>query len=217
MTIRARGRAALILTAGFLVCLAGPSQAAAGADDTAKPAAAKPSVAVRHARHGTHHLKRYAHYRPGKLALKSSADVKPEATDDGDQPAVLPPSVANANAQLAQADPSAGNAAQAMAARANDLVQAAQDKPADAQPAADTQTNWPDPLKGSDRAQRDSAPASAPVALAATEQPQAAPAPPVAAASHESSTWDETSLIGRIFIGFGALLTMASAARMFMA
>ena len=33
----------------------------------------------------------------------------------------------------------------------------------------------------------------------------------------ENSTWDQTSLIGKIFIGFGALLTMASAARMFMA
>ena len=36
-------------------------------------------------------------------------------------------------------------------------------------------------------------------------------------ANGESSTWDQTSLIGKIFIAFGALLTMASAARMFMA
>ena len=35
--------------------------------------------------------------------------------------------------------------------------------------------------------------------------------------SNDSSTWDQTSLIGKIFIAFGALLTMASAARMFMA
>ena len=43
------------------------------------------------------------------------------------------------------------------------------------------------------------------------------PAAPVAAVSGEGSAWDKTSLIGKIFIGFGALLTMASAARMFMA
>ena len=43
------------------------------------------------------------------------------------------------------------------------------------------------------------------------------PAPVAASSSNESSTWDQTSLIGKIFIGFGALLTMASAARMFMA
>ena len=43
------------------------------------------------------------------------------------------------------------------------------------------------------------------------------PAAPRRPAATESSTWDQTSLIGKIFIGFGALLTMASAARMFMA
>ena len=42
------------------------------------------------------------------------------------------------------------------------------------------------------------------------------PPAPVAAVSGEGSAWDKTSLIGKIFIGFGALLTMASAARMFM-
>ena len=44
-----------------------------------------------------------------------------------------------------------------------------------------------------------------------------APARRSAGSSNETSTWDQTSLIGKIFIAFGALLTMASAARMFMA
>ena len=60
-------------------------------------------------------------------------------------------------------------------------------------------------------------------------QEQTSPAPPVASneeqkrrttvamASNDHSVWDETSLIGKIFIGFGTLLTLASAARMFMA
>jgi hypothetical protein len=51
------------------------------------------------------------------------------------------------------------------------------------------------------------------------QQAEAPPAPranPVVAGS-QNATWDETSLIGKIFIGFGALLTIASAARMFMA
>jgi len=39
----------------------------------------------------------------------------------------------------------------------------------------------------------------------------------VAMASSDHSVWDETSLIGKIFIGLGTLLTLASAARMFMA
>ena len=65
-----------------------------------------------------------------------------------------------------------------------------------------------------------------PVVVTQTQPPQAqapaeTPAPaaranPVVAGS-QNATWDETSLIGKIFIGFGALLTVASAARMFMA
>ena len=38
-----------------------------------------------------------------------------------------------------------------------------------------------------------------------------------AAVSSSKSPWDQTSLIGKIFIAFGGLLTLASAARMFMA
>ena len=53
-------------------------------------------------------------------------------------------------------------------------------------------------------------PARAPtVAMAMAQAP--------AAVSSSNSTWDQTSLIGKIFIAFGALLTLASAARMFMA
>jgi hypothetical protein len=37
------------------------------------------------------------------------------------------------------------------------------------------------------------------------------------ASGNESSTWDKTSLIGKIFMAFGVMLTVASAARMFMA
>jgi hypothetical protein len=51
--------------------------------------------------------------------------------------------------------------------------------------------------------------------LAATDaQPRPAP---VMASSQPNSAWDQSSLIGKIFIGVGTLLTLASAARMFMA
>ena len=64
-----------------------------------------------------------------------------------------------------------------------------------------------------DKALQESAqPSQTTVAVAPTKAVAAAkPAP------SESSTWDQTSLIGKIFIAFGALLTVASAARMFMA
>ena len=109
-----------------------------------------------------------------------------------------------------------------MTARANDVLQAPPDKPADAQPAADTQSDAQvvaaDQLNDVDRALRQKRAAGDHAARGTLASASAeASAAPVAAHSNNSSTWDQTSLIGKIFIGFGALLTMASAARMFMA
>ena len=95
-------------------------------------------------------------------------------------------------------------------------------------PAADPQSVWPSPtapgqtapgdqLNASDRAaQPDDV--KAPVVVTQSQQPDTpvVHASPVVAGSQNAS-WDETSLIGKIFIGFGALLTVASAARMFIA
>jgi hypothetical protein len=229
MTNKTNGRSALLLAAGLFVCLAGPSQAVAGAEDTA--ATAPPETAgtplALHAKHDSHHLKKDPHRGSGKVAQKASSGNKTaDAAADGDSPSAIPPSVANANAQLTSAqtaspDTPTGIAAKAMTARANDILQAAPDKPADAPPAADVQSNGQvvasDQLNDVDRALRESAPPAttapaAPLALASAEAPDA----PVAT-SNQSTAWDQTSLIGKIFIGFGALLTMASAARMFMA
>lgn len=62
-----------------------------------------------------------------------------------------------------------------------------------------------------------SAPAASSDTPANSSSAAASNAAPAASASGEHSVWNETSLIGKIFIGFGALLTIASAARMFMA
>ena len=214
MTIKASGRSALILAAGFVVCFAGPSHAAAGANNAAAGAtletAGAPVALDKYAKHGSRHWKKYAHRRSGKLALKPSPDAKADAADDGEDSTAMPPSVANANAQLPSADSPTGDAAKAMTARANDILQTAPDRPADAQVVA------ADQLNDVDRALRETAPSPPALALASADAP-VAPAAPVLANSGEPSTWDQASLIGKIFIGFGALLTMASAARMFMA
>jgi hypothetical protein len=89
----------------------------------------------------------------------------------------------------------------------------AQPSTAQAAPASENQSAAPDQPSDSDRAARDNASSPA----AASSEAPAARSAPVMAASGEHSVWDETSLIGKIFIGFGALLTIASAARMFMA
>jgi len=91
--------------------------------------------------------------------------------------------------------------------------------PADTQGAAPNQAAPSDQLSDADRAARQDD-VRAPVVVTQAQQPQAevpvVRASPVVAGS-QNATWDETSLIGKIFIGFGALLTIASAARMFMA
>jgi hypothetical protein len=223
MNINASGRAALIIATGLFVGLAGPSQAATDGDaDAATSAAEAPAGApVRlsdYTKHVSHHWKKHTHH---KAARKSPSDKKTADAADRDadnsptvQPATIPASVANANAQIAIPDTPADTDAKAMTARANTIVQNTPDAPADAQPAADAQVVAPDQLNDVDRSLRDSAPPTATLTVASAEPPVPAVA---AAANTERSAWDKTSLIGKVFIGFGALLTMASAARMFMA
>jgi hypothetical protein len=148
-------------------------------------------------------------------ALKSSNAGKPNdvADDSGNGATAIPPSIANANAQLATAVAPA-DSARAMSAKANTILLAAADNPAATPSAAETEVVAPDQFNDLDRALQQAKPAA--MTLASAEAPPAAAAP-VVAASKEDSTWDQTSLIGKIFIAFGALLTMASAARMFMA
>jgi hypothetical protein len=217
------GRSALILAAGLFVCLAGPSQAAPSADNAtttskSENAAGTPLALNKNLKHGSRHGKSYAHGKSSKVALKPAADDKPAATDasadDSEALSAIPPSVANANAQLPSPDTPAGSA-RAMSARASGILQT--DGPASAKadimPGNETQVVAADQLNDVDRALHESNPPVTNMVLASADPPAA----PVMASPQESSTWDQTSLIGKIFIGFGALLTMASAARMFMA
>ena len=223
MTIKTSARPVLILATGLFVCFAGPSSVAAGADDKAvadsKSASsesgrtAEEFVAVKkYVKHGSRHWKRHAHRTSGKVALKSSPAKKTDATEvasaDGGVSTAIPPSVSNANAQLVSADRPDGNA-RAMSARANDILQAAADKPVDAQPAAEAPVVPPDALNEVDRTVPATEPPAPTVATAAADAP-------AVESSGDSSSLDRTSLIGKIFMACGGLLTLASAARMFM-
>jgi hypothetical protein len=215
MTIRASGRSTLILATGLLVCFACPSQAAPDADDATANSkledAPGPPVALnKNLKHSWRHQKGYAHAKSHKLALKAAEDGKAAATHvaaDSTTSSNIPPSVANAKAQLQSLSSPAVNP-QMIPPPANDLPQALPDNSAGARPDNETLTAAADQLNDVDRSLREGNPPT----------PSANhPATPVMASSQESSTLDQTSLIGKIFIGFGALLTMASAARMFMA
>jgi hypothetical protein len=232
MITKASGRLALLLAAGLWICglyLAGSSQAVAGSDDAATPASAPaaPIALNKYTKPISHQVKKSAHPKSGDLAQKSADGKKAglaEATADNSVPSVarssaIPPSVANANAQLPVTDTLAGKNARAMSERANSIVQAA----SDTAPAAEVPIVSADQLNDLDRALQETPPPAASLAMASANVPVSANAPVMAAGSplmatgSGNTTWDRTSLIGKIFIGFGVLLTMASAVRMFIA
>ena len=195
---------------------------AAGADtDSATVSKSESAVSGKSARQGSRYLKkRYAHRKYTRAASKSAeskkADEKQVADASGGTPPALPEWLANANAQMTAADAapdSAKGMSAAMSEKANTVLQAAVDKPADAEAPADTAVVAPEQLNDGDRALH-ATPSTQTVAMASAKPAAESPGQ---AATSDSSTLDKTSLIGKIFIAFGALLTMASAARMFMA
>jgi hypothetical protein len=224
--MKASGRAALIVLAGLLLLFGGFAQAAPSSATTKSDSAGKQADAAKPTKHRRHESRRTS---DSKTAQKSDdkADA-PAETDEAksDSKAAdnkadnaapvssqMPPAIANANAQLATTDTPTAAAASAMTDRANDNVQAAADNTNAAN--AESQVVAPDQLNDIDRALQQDNPSAQKAVIAATEaQPRPAP---VMASSQQSSAWDQSSLIGKIFIGVGTLLTLASAARMFIA
>jgi hypothetical protein len=210
MTIKASGRAALILATGLFVWFAGPSQAATDEDDgavNAETVAGPPIALNRYANPGPRRHSVRAHARSSKVALKSSTAKAAETTVDNSS--AITPSVANAKAQMNVTETPTANG-EAMSVRASDARQAAADNSGDAPPPAKSQMVSVDQLNDADRALQESKPIAAAFTMAYAGTP-------ATTGSSENSTWERTSLIGKIFIGFGVALTMASAARMFMA
>ena len=225
MTIKASARSALIFAAGLLVSFAGPPPAmAAGADtDSAAISKSESATSGKSVKSGSRYLKkRYADRKDTRTASKSDegkkADEKQVADASGGTALTFPQWLANANAQMTAADAppdTAKGMSAAMSEKANTVLQAAADKPADAEAPADTAGAASDQLNETDRAlQLQDVPSTKTVAMASTSRPASETGQ---ATNNDSSTLDKTSLIGKIFIAFGALLTVASAARMFMA
>jgi len=234
MKYLANGRWALIVALGILAICASQAQAGlfsalTGQSDAETAAAAAPSEtassaepAKRQTASRTERRNRHAHsrrHRPERVA-KGKADAKADvktaragkADDVRTRPGVpatagnpgveakpaLPDAIANANAQMAgpvaetMPSPEAQEAAPAPAAGAS----------------ADQHLVASDELNELDKA-------------AAADKPMPKVYRPVsttqASAGPTEDVWSQTSLIGKIFVAFGGLLTVASAARMFIA
>jgi hypothetical protein len=210
MIIKANGRSALIFAAGLFVLLASPVNATDG-DDAAADAKSDNSTATpavhRVYRHASHHRRHYAHHKLHAMAkADDDNDRKPvatdAATDNNKNLANIPPSIANANAQMLLAGAQFNTAA---AIPAGTDVQAS--APGNSNTDKGALVAAADQLNDIDRTLQEGN--SAPPAAAGS------PPAPATTMTGESTAWDQTSLIGKIFIGVGALLMMASAARMF--
>ena len=125
----------------------------------------------------------------------------------------FPASVANANARMSS--DITDDRARAMTARANALLMAGTMPARSRRLRLPSTARWSPPTSSTRSTARCRSDANlADHGRAGANQAGGAAQ---AAAASDTSTWDQTSLIGKIFIAFGALLTIASAARMFMA
>ena len=227
--MKASGRAAWIVLAGLLLLFGAAAQAVPSSATASKPeGASEQTDAAKPGKHRHHASRRHTGSKTAQksddktnnadatlpaVEAKTDKQADNKAANDAPPSNQMPPEVANANAQVAAADTTPAVAASAMTGRANDDMQAAADSPAAA--GAENQVVAADQLNDLDRALQQDNPGAQKTVIAATDaQPRPAP---VMASSQPSSAWDQSSLIGKIFIGVGTLLTLASAARMFMA
>ena len=227
MIIRASGSSALIAAAGLFVLLASPVMATdddSTAGATPDNQAGAPVTLHRTSRHTWHHRRHYAHHKSHAIAKadddkKADSDGKPGddkkpivtgvATTTGDNKPLgaLPPAIANANAQMLLAGAQV-SAAAAIPPGTGTPLRTTETASAD----NGTVIAASDQLNDIDRTLQDGS--SATTANANPPEPPL-PQPSATTLNSDATVWDRTSLIGKIFIGFGALLTMASAARMF--
>lgn len=239
MSIGASGRSALIIAAGLLLGFAGPMRATDGVAEPAGVAAAQTEKAVapvksgKLAKHPSH--KRQATRTRKSTKPESKTDKKAEestasAIQDSNKHIPLPPTVANANASTnispgttedLSKDESPKVPASALANSAGEMLANQGDAAshADNTPslAAAVDIVPSDELNEIDRALADSHEDAPRLALASIDITSPSSGDTGQAASSDSSAWNHTSLIGKIFIAFGGLLTIGSAARMFMA
>jgi hypothetical protein len=216
--IRNRAHLLAMVLAGAFLLSGSAVQAAptASTDGTTKSADAVKNTSHRH--HARHRSQK-SDDRREKVATKQA---KPAGSGSGDadaavdngtrESAAIPAVVADAKAEYAAADQPATATAPVPSRADNTTIQAAADQP------AGSQSSRSDGVAvASDQASTQAIQPQSASASSANADVPPRPSPVIASAGSENSAWDQSSLVGKIFIGVGALLTLASAARMFMA
>ena len=204
---RSAAYAALVIAAGFLSAAVAPAAAeptdhqGASAERTDKPgkpiALTKPVAGKKVARSRGRAKLAVRSRKATPVAAKSERRKIIEAkaeTDAAAAPAALPATVANARAQLPAASAGTNPMEVAAADQLNELDRALNEPAVKIDDAKPT------------------------IAILAV-RPAPEPAPPALAVAEPSNPtpWDRSSLVGKMFIALGGMLTLASAARMLIA
>jgi len=208
----------LVAAAVTLSCLFGFAASGDAAPSTKPLSLTKYTKHHAHKRLARRHIHRSKKARVAQKHHPKTADQKDKDNDKTAKEAAMPPQVANAHAELSagdmkpkpdvstltDADKNAGPAASngvtiATSDQLNDLDRDA--APA-AQPVSDVAQSTPAPIEAVPAIS--ATPAEQPASLAQVSQPH-------------TDAWDSASLVGKIFIGAGVMLTLASAARLMIA
>jgi hypothetical protein len=217
MIIKANGHSALIAVTGLFVLCVSPLQAETDTETSTANSKSDNEIAApmpqhNHLQHAWHHRRSDVPRRSHAIETKADADKSAKepaaaniAADDSKILPDIPPLVANANARMLLAGIQLSTS---VAIPMGIDARAASDPSAAAKADNGTLVVSADQLNDVDRSLRE----GGQVAATSADPP---PGQTIATTS-EVPVWDQTSLIGKIFIGFGTLLTMASAARMFM-
>jgi hypothetical protein len=228
MNFMASGRSALIITAGLWLCLAAPisaqqsdqdatansaSDATANTDSpTDAPVVPNKSVKPR--------PKRPAAAQSHQSAKMASKPWNGKKTDDAqalqDDPSAsgFPSSVSNAKAQFGAGGSNlADSALKTMSTQADNMLGTVRQVDPATAPAEASAANRalvaPDQVNDVDRTISQDATPAPTLSMMVPQTPSAV--------SNVDSTWGRTSMIGKVFVALGGLLTLASAARMFIA
>lgn len=243
MQLRALWRSLIAVTA-IVFLFGGPTQAQTAAATT-QASAGKPLALGKYVKHRSRHARkagtRHSRHSVKKTAKKSSTSQRSAKAKNTDNSAKDNNNDAKDRAKTASVRKAAEELSAVADARAELKADDRQTRSAainsrianafDGINAIQPIASPPDTRSDLDKVEAAAATLDSPIATPAVAapvkmvtampnpEPSSAPVSNQIASSHDDvgDTWDRTSLIGKIFVAFGGLLTLASAARMFMA
>lgn len=146
----------------------------------------------------------------------TKVDISKSDQPQSDQGSSISPAIANANAQWpSDAKPTANYNTSTQAGNVLSKMEAQPEQATP--PAAEDSAAAPNVVAADQLNELDRAAEDKPALTLAKATIDTPPASAAAATAENNTPWEQTSVIGKIFIALGGVLTLASAARMFMA